>query len=79
MALILYTRHDCPLCDVAQNLLKAGGWRYDTVNIDTDLDLIQRFGTRIPVLVETTTGRVWDWPFNEQTLQAADQSGREHH
>ena len=72
MPLTLYTREDCPLCDVAQSLLNSGGWRYDTVNIDTDLALIQRFGTRIPVLVETTTGRCWDWPFTENALPAAD-------
>lgn len=71
MALLLYTRTDCPLCDVAQGLLKSGGWRYDTVNIDKDLALIQRLGTRIPVLTDTATGHTWDWPFTEDTLRAA--------
>ena len=71
MALVLYTRSDCPLCEVAESLLNAGGWGYDTLDIDKDLGLIQRFGTRIPVLLETRTGQTWDWPFTEDALRAA--------
>ncbi len=51
--LTLYTREDCPLCDDAVVLLTAyRRWlpHITLVNIDTDPQLVQRYGTSIPVV-----------------------------
>ena len=48
----LYERVDCHLCEDARALLDAtlGPDRYARVDIDTDGDLIVRYGFRIPVV-----------------------------
>lgn len=50
---VLYTRPGCHLCEVMaghlQPLLQARDLQLETVNIDTDPALKQRFGLRIPV------------------------------
>lgn len=72
--LTLYTRSDCPLCEEAQSLLNELGHRYHTQDIDLDLGLLKRYGTRIPVLVDAQTQTEWDWPFSADTLQAMSPS-----
>lgn len=66
----LYTREDCGLCEVAEALLKAEGCRYHTVDIDRTLTLIQRYGDRIPVAVEISTGKELEWPFTAEDLRS---------
>jgi len=65
MSLILYSRPDCGLCDHAEALLAEGGLgsAYTKVNIETDLSLIERYGERIPVLLNERTGQSLSWPF----------------
>ncbi len=48
----LYERVGCHLCDEARELLDVvlGPDRYDRVDIETDDDLIVRYGFRIPVV-----------------------------
>jgi glutaredoxin len=70
MQLTLYTRDECGLCEVAKNLLNQAGCRYDTVNIETDLGLIQRYGERIPVLVDAQSGQTLFWPFGRDEIEA---------
>lgn len=65
-----YTREDCGLCEVAEALLKAEGCRYHTVSIDRTLTLIQRYGDRIPVVVEISTGKELQWPFKAEDLRS---------
>jgi hypothetical protein len=50
--LILYERDGCHLCDEARVLLDEmlGPGRYSRVDIETDDDLVLRYGFRIPVL-----------------------------
>ncbi len=50
--LILYERAGCHLCEDAAALLDAelGSGTYDHVDIDTDDDLIVRYGFRVPVV-----------------------------
>ena len=60
LALTLLTRRDCPLCDEFQAELARwdGGLRrysLNIVDIDTDSDLMQCFGTRVPVLMHGET------------------------
>ena len=65
---VLYTRPDCHLCDVAADLLRANGLRWQKENIETDLDLIRRYGDRVPVLVRQADGAELNWPFDEEAL-----------
>lgn len=50
--LVLYERAGCHLCEEARVLLDAmiGPDRYAPVDIETDDDLVLRYGFRIPVL-----------------------------
>jgi glutaredoxin-like protein DUF836 len=50
--IVLYERTGCHLCEEAAVLLDEmlGADRYDRVDIDTDDDLLVRYGHRIPVV-----------------------------
>ena len=50
--LILYERHGCHLCEQVRRLLDEviGMDRYARVDIDTDDDLVLRYGFRVPVI-----------------------------
>jgi hypothetical protein len=50
--IVLYERAGCHLCEEAAVLLDEmlGADRYDRVDIDTDDDLLVRYGHRIPVV-----------------------------
>ncbi len=63
----LYSGSDCHLCEQAQALLypliDEQSWRLQIIVIDGDDALVQRYGTRIPVVV-TPDGREKGWPFS---------------
>ncbi len=65
MSLILYSRSDCSLCDKAEALLAEGGMAstYQKVDIDSDPELLERYQTQIPVLLNDQTGEKLAWPF----------------
>ncbi len=50
------TRQGCHLCDDALALLN--GVRLDIIDIDLDPDLLLLYDERVPVLVDTRTGKV---------------------
>jgi hypothetical protein len=54
---------------VAAKLLDAQelGWR--ARNIDKDLDLIQRYGDKVPVLFHAETKAELAWPFDGEGLE----------
>ena len=58
---IVYTREGCPLCekgiDVATRVF--GSDHVDLVDVDLDLDLLERYTARVPV-IETEDGEVID-------------------
>jgi hypothetical protein len=62
----LYTRPDCHLCELADELLRqlAPTLEYDKVNIEGDVALLSQYGLRIPVLQRVDTGAELDWPFD---------------
>ncbi len=65
MALILYQRDDCHLCDLALDVLAAArAPGFDSVFIDGDDALEARYGTRVPVLRDEIRGIEMDWPFD---------------
>lgn len=67
--LILYTRPDCHLCELAEHMLEDCGAAWQSVDIDSDLDLIRRYGNHIPVLFRQDIRRELFWPFTAATVQ----------
>jgi hypothetical protein len=68
--LILYSRPDCHLCEVAAGMLSAHGYsnRLEVVDIEDDLELVRRYGIRVPVLQRTDTNAELSWPFEDSEL-----------
>lgn len=63
--LILYQRDDCHLCDLALEVLAVARVpAFESVFIDGDAALEDRYGARVPVLRDTASGRELDWPFD---------------
>ena len=71
LALILYQRDDCHLCDLALEVLAAArAPDFDSVFIDEDEALEARYGMRVPVLRDAGNGAELDWPFDAARLRA---------
>ena len=71
MPLILFQRDDCHLCDLALDVLAdVRAPEFDSVFIDGQPVLEQRYGSRVPVLHDATSGRELDWPFGATRLRA---------
>ncbi|HWS76885.1 MAG TPA: glutaredoxin family protein [Thermomonas sp.] len=70
MALILYQRDECHLCDLALGVLaEARAPEFDSVFIDGDEALEQHYGVRVPVLRDDARGIELDWPFDTAGLR----------
>lgn len=68
--LIVFQRDDCRLCDQALALLaSAHAPDFDSVWIDDDPVLEARYGARVPVLRNMTTGTELDWPFDIEAIR----------
>lgn len=67
-ALTLYSRPDCHLCDEALEMLADLGIGCEVVNIENDLALVRRYGTRVPVLRRGDEVATLDWPFTEEDV-----------
>ncbi|KAB7772169.1 glutaredoxin family protein [Xanthomonas maliensis] len=77
MALILYQRDDCQLCDAAVVVLaQAQAGDFSSVFIDDDTALETAYGTRVPVLRDAN-GRELNWPFDADALRHWLHDGRE--
>jgi hypothetical protein len=71
LPLILYQRDDCHLCDLALEVLAAArAPEFESIFIDDEASLEERYGMRVPVLRNDTTGTELDWPFDIVHLQA---------
>ena len=71
MALILYQRDHCHLCDLALEVLaRARVPEFESVFIDGDDALEARYGLRVPVLRDDASGMELDWPFDAERLSA---------
>ncbi|HLP96894.1 MAG TPA: glutaredoxin family protein [Sideroxyarcus sp.] len=64
----LYGSEYCHLCDEAGALLGLLGIDAEYVDIAADDELIDLYGTRIPVLQRMDTGMELDWPFGADGL-----------
>ena len=70
MALTLYQRDDCHLCDLALGLLaEVRAPEFESVFIDGDEDLEARYGIRVPVLRDEDRGVELEWPFDAGGLR----------
>lgn len=67
--LTLYTRPDCHLCELAEEMLEESGVGWQSVDIEADLSLIRRYGNHIPVLYRGDINRELFWPFSAATVQ----------
>jgi len=67
---VLYTRPDCHLCDVAAQMLEQCGVNWYRVDIETSLDLIRKYGAHVPVLYRPDVDRELFWPFTAETVEA---------
>jgi len=67
---ILYQRDNCHLCDQALAVLaEARLPDFDSVWIDEDEMLEERYGVRVPVL-RNAVGDELDWPFDVAAVRA---------
>ena len=70
MALILYQRDGCHLCDLALDVLAAAqAPEFDTVFVDDDEALEARYSLRVPVLRDDDRGAELDWPFDAERVR----------
>ncbi len=71
MALILFQRDHCHLCDQALAVMaEARAPDFDSVFIDDDPALEARYGLRVPVLRDDARGIELDWPFDAAAVRA---------
>jgi len=66
--LILFSRQDCHLCELAAGMLKQTGVRWRSVDIDSDPELVSRYGLRVPVVMKPESENEWCFPFNDEQL-----------
>jgi hypothetical protein len=67
--LTLFQRDDCHLCDLALEVLAAArAPEFESVFIDDDEVLEQRYGVRVPVLRDEARDAELDWPFDAAQL-----------
>ena len=59
-ALIVYSREECHLCQdmihALQSVQEQNAFKFEVINIDTDPQLVSRYGERIPVLLAFKDG-----------------------
>ena len=66
--LILYSRADCHLCDLAAAMLDRAGVPWQEVDIDGDPDLVRKYGIAVPVLQHPGSARELFFPFDDESL-----------
>ena len=70
--LLFYTTAGCHLCEQAVTLIypicQRLDWQIETIDIADSTDLIQRYGTRIPVVSRHDTGLELGWPFTSEEV-----------
>ncbi len=69
MKLYLYGTSFCHLCERAEAVLHSVGVTAEQIDIAEDDDLLERYGTRIPVVKRIDSGSELGWPFDEAELR----------
>ena len=62
--LLLFSRADCHLCELASALLDRADIDWRPIDIDEDPELVEKYGLRVPVLRRPDTGLELDYPFD---------------
>ena len=72
---LLYHTAGCHLCEMAEEVLRPlaarEGWRLEQVDIAGDEALEERYGVRIPVIRDASSGTEIGWPFDAEAVLAA--------
>jgi len=68
--LTFYTREDCHLCEQVLSMLQRVGLSWQSVDIDRDPELVEKYGIRVPVLSHPASGQELAYPFSEDKLRA---------
>ncbi|SFR78614.1 Glutaredoxin-like domain [Marinobacter daqiaonensis] len=72
MQLTFFTTSHCELCDLAEALLVNTPLPHpvpvEAVDIASSAELVERYGTRIPVLRREDNGAEMGWPFTRDDL-----------
>jgi glutaredoxin len=68
--IIMYSRPDCHLCELAAQMLEECDVAWYEVDIESDLELIRKHGARVPVLYRADIDRELVWPFSIATVSA---------
>jgi len=68
MEIRLYGTRYCHLCDEAEATLRRIGVEAVYVDIADDDRLIEKYGTRIPVLQRVDSGEELGWPFDAAAI-----------
>ena len=72
MQLTFFTTSNCHLCELAESLLVHTPMPQpipvEAVDIASSAELVERYGTRIPVLRREDTGAELGWPFSRDDL-----------
>ena len=66
--MILYSRHDCPLCEDAEEILNKLNIDYQFVDIDLDDSLRKKYNSKVPVLVNKSAEEL-NWPFTDEKIK----------
>ncbi len=71
MTLMLFQRDDCHLCDLALAVMaEVRVPDFESVFIEGEPALEDRYGIRVPVLRDEVRGRELDWPFDAERLRS---------
>ena len=68
MSLTLFSSPGCHLCEQAMALCQHAGIKPDVEDIALNDELFARYGVRIPVLKNRSSGRELGWPFDSFQL-----------
>lgn len=70
MPLCLIQKDNCHLCDLAwEQLADAGVADFESLWIDENAELMNRYGARVPVLRREPDGVELDWPFTAAAVR----------
>ena len=66
---LLYMQPDCHLCELAEQMLGQCDVSWYPVDIESDPELLQKYGIHIPVLYRPDIDRELYWPFTAEMAQ----------
>jgi glutaredoxin len=66
---VLYGTTYCHLCEQAEAVLEQASVTAAHIDIADDDELIERYGTRIPVLRKSDDGAELGWPFDAEMVR----------